>query len=192
MAPISAPVLNLIPENLDGLRILDCGFGYGEWGLMLRTRKEGLPHIVGVDIFKTYCDKNRELKIYDEIHCVDALEINQVINKPFDIIIASELLEHLEKRDSFRLLSELESLCSNLLIITTPRGRTFNSREVDGNKHNRHLSGWEVEEFSSLGFLVKVVDKPPLPRMLKIADKIRRRLFNLGRAPQQIIAWKHM
>ncbi len=189
---MNKPVLEIIPDNLDGLKILDVGFGYGEWGLMLRTRKNGNPHIVGIDIFKPYYDKQKPLRIYNEIHNINALDYPKNVKETFDIILMSEVLEHIEKKDGYQLLEKLETLCTSLLIVTTPRGETFHGTAVDENIHNCHISGWEPLELQELGFNTQSVDKTPMPKTLKMVDKIRRFLFALPRHPQQIIAWKHI
>jgi SAM-dependent methyltransferase len=189
---MNKPVLEIIPDNLDGLKILDVGFGYGEWGLMLRTRKKGNPYIVGIDIFKPYYDKQKPLRIYNEIHNINALDYPKGVQETFDIILVSEVIEHIEKKEGYQLLSKLDTLCTSLLIVTTPRGETFHGKAVDENIHNCHISGWELQELQELGFNTQTVDKTPLPKILRLVDKIRRFLFALPRHPQQIIAWKHI
>ena len=189
-SPMNQPLLDLIPDNLDGYNILDCGFGYGEWGFMIRTRKNGTPHIIGVDIFKPYCEKQKNLRIYDEIHCIDVLEIDKYLKTNYHIIIVSELVEHVKKNDGLKLIEMLEKICTNLLIITTPQGPTYHNKHVDGNKHNTHISEWKDIDFKKMGFSIKLVDKKPLPQSIRILDMIRRYLLKLKPVPKQIIAWK--
>lgn len=46
-ARVDIPVLNLIPENLDGYNVLDVGIGDGIWGLYLRAYKTGKFTLTG-------------------------------------------------------------------------------------------------------------------------------------------------
>jgi SAM-dependent methyltransferase len=58
-------VLNLLPSKIDGLVILDVGCGYGEWGFFIRTRKVGLPYMIGADIWRPHLERLCPLGIYE-------------------------------------------------------------------------------------------------------------------------------
>ncbi|HEU4719048.1 MAG TPA: SAM-dependent methyltransferase, partial [Bacteroidia bacterium] len=71
--------------------------------------------------------------------------------------VASDLIEHLEKEDGYRLIEMMEKLAAKKVVIFTPNG-FLEQREYDGNKYQVHLSGWDVEEMEKLGYKVKGIN----------------------------------
>lgn len=47
--------------------ILDVGCGYGEWGFFIRTRKVGLPYMIGTDTWRPHLNRLCPLGIYEEL-----------------------------------------------------------------------------------------------------------------------------
>jgi 16S rRNA G1207 methylase RsmC len=39
-------ILKVLPEDLNGVIILDVACGYGDWGFLMRTRKGGVPYLL--------------------------------------------------------------------------------------------------------------------------------------------------
>jgi SAM-dependent methyltransferase len=179
-------VLNLLPSKIDGLVILDVGCGYGEWGFFIRTRKVGLPYMIGADIWRPHLERLCPLGIYEGLIQVK-VPILPFKEKSVDVSLACEILEHLPKHDGYLLLNELERVSRSLIIVSSPMG--WPQEEIYGNPYESHISEWKPEEFENLGYKVKVVDAVALPRTLKLVDRLRRAFFRLP-VPRLIIAHK--
>ena len=179
--------MGLLPTDLEGLGILDIACGFGSWGYQIRVLKEGSPFILGLDIWKPYVRKTSKLGIYDGTIVADARFLPFRSNA-FDIIVACEILEHLNGKDGLRLIQEMERVCRIKAVVSTPLGFR-RQKEIDGNPHQKHLLGWQTNDLDRLGYETRVVYSTRLPRTLMIVDRIRRAIFNLHE-PKEIVAWK--
>ena len=138
-------LLSLLPETLEDLKILDVGLGYGYIGHTIRTRKSGTPYIEGIDRFHPYVEKQRKLGVYDRVIQGDARKLPYE-SQSFDIVIATDIIEHLEHDDGLTLIEEIERVSKSDVILSNPYG--YNPQEeCDNNVYQRHLSGWSPEEF---------------------------------------------
>jgi hypothetical protein len=76
------------------------------------------------------------------------------------------------------------------IILTTPYG-FMQTKGYDDNKHQRHLSGWSPQDFQARGLDTHVIDSVYMPRIVRLAYRIRQLLL---RRPwwerKQIIAWR--
>jgi SAM-dependent methyltransferase len=138
--------------NLAGKRILDVGCGRGGIGYLLRTHPGGTDaEIVGVDVHEPYLDFCRRFRIYDELIHADAstYDFDQ-----FNIVIACEVLEHLDQERSLLLLKRLESIASELVLVSTPNGPYLRGA-VDGVDSEAHLSVWNAAFFMRRGYSVR-------------------------------------
>jgi len=189
----NGPILRMIPHSLDEYKILDCGFGIGEWGFLLRGMKSGNPYIVGIDKWEKFCLKQKKLNIYDKIICDDVLKLCEIFKEnEFDIVFACELIEHLKKEDGYKLISQLEYVGKNLIIITTPYGFHNNHEKVRENIYQKHQSGWNTKEFKKFGYETNIIHSVRFTKSLKFFDNLRRKIFRLTPAQKRIIAWKKL
>jgi len=185
---IDKSVIDKIPDDLDGITILDVGCGYGVWNLLIRVKKRGIPIIIGLDIYLPYLQKLKKIKLYNGLVWADARYLPFRSDKPFNITLASEILEHLKKDEGMMVLNRLMHL-SNKIIISTPYGflRTFG---VDNNKYQLHKSSWAPQDFHLKGLDTQIVYSIGLDKLLRKIDKIRNRIFKVPRREKrQIIAW---
>ncbi len=174
-AVIENPVLALIPESIDGLRILDCAIGHGFWGHKIRIFKEGNPYLVGIDIWEPHITKQKSMGIYDELHVGDVRDMPFPDNS-FDIVIACEILEHLEKEGATVFFSEIERVAVDLVIVSTPHG--FMKQDIlYDNVDEIHRSGWVPQELRDRGYSVSIYDDRMMTRIPKFVDTVRRRFF---------------
>ncbi len=109
---------------------------------------------VGVDIFKPSIDESKKKKIHNKYYVIDILQIDRVF-KPnsFDCVIASDVIEHLSKKDGKKLLSLMETIAKKKVIIFTPNG-FIDQDEYGENPWQRHKSGWTSEEMKQYGYQV--------------------------------------
>lgn len=175
---LNSYILNALPNNLDGLIILDVGCGFGEWGYLIKTRKQGAPYVIGIDVWQPYLEKLRKLNIYDALVQADAPLI-PVRSKSVDIALACEVLEHLPKGVGRNLLKELERVTKKLILISTPLN--YPQREVHGNPYQKHISEWAPEELKELDFKVKIVHSRFAERNMRINKKVESFLLIVAR-----------
>jgi 2-polyprenyl-3-methyl-5-hydroxy-6-metoxy-1,4-benzoquinol methylase len=155
-------IMGLIPESLGGYTILDAGTGEGLWGFLLRSQKRGEPTIIGVEPFTKHIEDLRRVHLYNVLYGVTAQQY--LVDHPhqyFDLILLLEVVEHMSKPESFKMLEDLEKRLNpgGLLIVSTPDGFSEGAEGYAGNEVNRHVSGWNTGDFTSRGFTVFRVRK---------------------------------
>lgn len=190
---MSDAIMELIPSELNRVLILEVGCAKGYLGYRIRGEKTGDPTILGLDIWIPYIKDIKEFHftyahLYNDLIIADARYM-PFRDHVFNLLIASEILEHLTRRDGFELLNELERICNNRIITSTP-SRFIEQGEIDDNPYQRHISLWKEEDLIKLGYETKVV-YPKLPRALEIVDKIRRLIFQRSKPLGVIVAWKN-
>ena len=66
-------------------------------------------------------------------------------------MIASEVIEHLDKEAANYLQDTLKKLCTGNVILTTPYF-PYTQGKIRGNQYERHISFWKENEFRIAGF----------------------------------------
>jgi len=144
-------VLHEIP-SLRGKIILDLGCGKGLWGYLIKSEKEGdLGYMIGLDVSKDYLIFVKKHNIYDDLVLASASAL-PFRDKCIDIILASEVIEHLPKSDGLLLLVQMQKIAREKIIITTPNGFLPTKHKL---LLESHKSGWYVKDFRSLGYKVR-------------------------------------
>lgn len=129
--------------------VLDLGCGSSS-PLRLVERKKLL---VGVDGHSESLKKSKAKKIHDSYFKMDVLSVGSKFKKnSFDAVIALDLIEHLKKKDGFRLLAMMEKIAAKRVVVLTPNG--FIPQHNEANDLQEHLSGWSVKDFRSRGYVV--------------------------------------
>jgi ubiquinone/menaquinone biosynthesis C-methylase UbiE len=148
--PFSSPwiIRNLIG---DAKTILDVGCGDGE--AMIKINHDKKYQVTGVDLYKPYLEKAKESGVYKRLVKSDLRKIKFKQNS-FDVVLASQVIEHLSKKDGLKLLSQMSKIAKDKVVVATPNGYVpFEPfEEKDGNPLQIHKSGWEIAEFESLGY----------------------------------------
>jgi ubiquinone/menaquinone biosynthesis C-methylase UbiE len=140
--------------------VLDVGVGFGKYGFLAREytdiwndryfREEWKCTIIGVEIFAPYI-QNHHRHIYDSIVVYDAYDYLQMLcpDFAFDLIICSDMLEHLPKEKGLKVLEQFKRVGKTSIVIVPvdvrPQG------PVHGNKYERHVSSWSKEELEQFG-----------------------------------------
>ena len=116
-----------IREKGDNLRVLDVGCGTGEY-VTIPLGSLGV-NVLGIDVHCQSIQHAKENNPYSnvEFKCVS---IDEIESSSFDIVICSEVLEHLEEPDM--MLRELKRVLKSdgLCIITIPNG--YGPKEIEG------------------------------------------------------------
>ncbi len=124
-------------------------------GLSLKSKFIPAQIRVGVDIYEEYLNHIEADVPYVVLkHDIRKLE-DIFVPKSFDLVIALDVMEHLEKEESLEVLRQCEKIARKAVIIETPRG--FIPTNIDilghgGDEWQTHRSGWESEEFEALGY----------------------------------------
>lgn len=136
----------------EGFTLLDVGGGSGiaGWHLWELSRPS---RVVVVDKFGYSAQPEYVTSFFED----DGLNVVERFGpRSFDIVISTEVLEHLPKEHGERFLSGLASVARMFVGISTPNGYQEHGWRLapDGrdNPYQEHLCGWHVEELMSLGW----------------------------------------
>jgi len=122
--------------------VLDVGCGRGI-AYRYATR------IVGVDAHLPSLRKTR--KVCEDVVCADARYL-PFKDESFDTVVAVIVIEHMTKRDGYRLLSQMERVSRRRIILSTPNLYIpWKQRE----ERQQHKSRWSSSDFKKLGYKVR-------------------------------------
>lgn len=136
--------------------VLDIGCGDGEL-MSLLADGEGWK-IYGLELYENAIKKAKKRNIYAEIVNTDVTNISNVSNlKKFDVVFASQVIEHLKRNDALKSLKEWEKLAKKRVVVSTPIGfikYDLLEERNDSNPYQKHLSGWNIKELREMGYKV--------------------------------------
>lgn len=138
--------------------MLDVACGKGKWGFLTRLNapflvKEPPMKIVGCDIFLPYLRFCQGLStVYDCLVRCDARYL-PFKKGAFDIVLAAEVIEHLNKEDCEKIFAESERCAKKKVIITTPRC-PLHQEALDDNVHQQHISRYTANDLKKRGFVI--------------------------------------
>lgn len=155
ITPIVEKILKVRPAT-----ILDIGFGYGKWGYLSREyleswqgrieKREWKIKITGIDAYKPLSKLGWINIFYDKIITKDALEAIKELGN-YDLVIATDVLEHLEKNRSIELFNECYKRANKCFIVSIPIGESWLNNYVPyGNEYDKHRCVWHLEEIKDL------------------------------------------
>jgi SAM-dependent methyltransferase len=113
-----------------------------------------LTYSVGVDISEDAVRESRNRGIHTAYAVIDITRLDQHFpSRSFDCVLASDVIEHLDKEAGDNLIRAMERIARRRVVIFTPNG-FLPQRAYGGNPFQEHLSGWTVEEMKSRGYRV--------------------------------------
>jgi len=145
----------IIAQQMKGFKsVLDVGCGDGDVMAILNNDRKF--NVTGIDLFKPFINRARKTGAYKKLLIGDIrdLEFN---DGSFDVVLSSQVVEHLKKKEALRMIKEMERIAKKRVIIATVVGfLPFHpiDGDDDGNDLQEHKSGWEVDEFRKLGYTV--------------------------------------
>jgi tetratricopeptide (TPR) repeat protein len=101
--------------------------------------------IDGLELFEPYIQAHQRA-LYDHIYIADIREAARVLDC-YDLIIAGDVIEHLDKDDGKTVVRLLYEKAQKALLVNIPLGGGWEHGEVHGNPGERHRSQWECEDF---------------------------------------------
>lgn len=130
-------------------------------GLSLKSQYITADVRVGVDIYRPYLEKIDADIPYAVINA-DIRELDTLfLPRSFDLVIALDVVEHLEKDDALKLLDDCEAIAKEAVVIETPKGYIPQNMDImgfGGDEWQTHRSSWEPEEFEERGYNVILRD----------------------------------
>ena len=136
-------ILSLI-KDLSFSNIADIGCGLGELLIFLKENiKQKEISYTGLDFAEETLKKNKKSLPWAEFEYMDVT--NAPINKKYDLIICSEVIEHIEdQKEAFKNIAKTVNPDGHL-ILTTPTGKIFETEKRFG--HTNHLTQNELRKF---------------------------------------------
>jgi len=134
-------------ELSDCNTVLDLGCGYNS-----QIQHCNIPFSLGVELFEPYLQESKKKGIHNQYTKADIRKV-EFKPKSFDVILCSEVLEHLTKEEGYKLIKKMERWAKKKIIITMPNGYLWQDG-YGNNPLQEHKSGWNVEELEELGLKV--------------------------------------
>lgn len=152
-------IRDMIPP--DARSILDVGCGMMHDGdpltedILHDVCRGGRYEVTGIDKFPRCIQWREQNGPPGDYRVMDARDVT-ALGRRFDVVMCHHVIEHLPKDDGRRLLAALEGMYDRLLVVATPTGfvdTEYNVR-LRRNELERHLCGWEPDEFRNRGYRV--------------------------------------
>ena len=143
------PICRVIDKSAESILDVGCGQGYP---MRLIRLVMSPKNVVGVDLFEKYIKEAKRDKLHDE-YVISDIRKMKFKKKSFDVVLASQVIEHLPKEDGRRFIKDLERIAKKQVIIATPIGEMYHP-PIDGNELQLHLSHYYPEDLEKMGYRV--------------------------------------
>ena len=125
-------------------------------GLSLKSQYLGAPNIVGVDIYEPYL-KAIETEVPYSVVKYDVRKLEDIfMENSFDVVYALDILEHLDKYESYNLIGVCKRIARKAVLVEMPRGYIPQNLDIQGfgaHEYQTHRCSWEPEDLERLGFI---------------------------------------
>lgn len=138
----------LLPQETESVLDLGCGKGVAAEVF----NKEKKYQFFGVDLYEPYLKVCRKRGFYKKLIKADLKKIN-FKEKSFDVVILFQVIEHLNKKDSEKLIKKALKFAKKAVLISVPNGNCY-QEAYDGNIYHKHKSSWIPSDLKKLGFTV--------------------------------------
>lgn len=133
--------------------VLDVGCGVDA---ALLSKVPGIPYSVGVDLeLPVEASSSGDARErHSDYRRLDIRTLSKHFEPGgFDCVVALDVIEHLPMDEGHELLTAMERIATKRVIVYTPNG-FVPQPPAPGNPHQKHLSGWTVEDFEKRGYTV--------------------------------------
>jgi hypothetical protein len=141
-------------QSLSIRTILDVGVGFGKYGFLAREYldirfgrekpRTWQIEIYGLEPYKPFISGNPIIDyVYNNVFNIDAdtfLKEHSLCNVTWDLVFMCDVLEHMEKEESVRILNEFRKRAVNV-IVTVPIG-PYPQGAIFNNPWEEHKSTW--------------------------------------------------
>ncbi len=110
----------LSPSLSAATNFLDVGCGSGEY--LVTATEAGVAYVCGVDLAMAYCRRARQLVCGSSI-AQSAAEALPFRDRAFDVVLCSEVVEHIDPSAAHSALAELARVARRVVVVTTPNDR---------------------------------------------------------------------
>jgi len=109
---------------------------------------------IGVDAFKPSIEKSKKAGIHNKYYLANVMDIGKKFKEnSFDVVLASDLIEHLKKKEGCKLIRMMEKIAKKRVIIFTPNG-FLPQKKFENNDWQIHKSGWTAKEMKKKGYKI--------------------------------------
>ena len=146
-------------EKIAPRTVVDIGAGAGTYAKLMRDTPERIVTGAGelaqrvwrdqwtaIEGWAPYVDDFGLNDLYDEVIVSDARRLNWLSYRA-DLVIAGDVLEHMERDDARRLIKRIKQGAHNLIVsipvLHLPQGA------VNGNPYERHIDHWSAASMAN-------------------------------------------
>jgi len=144
------PLVKALIENLVDCRsVLDLGCGQSS---MLQY-VPWVENSLGVEVWEPYINESKQHHIHTNYIQSNLIDFKPTCN--YDAVMCIDVIEHIKKEESEKLIKNMLAWSDKKVIIYVPNGFMPQTDPYhDKNKYQEHISGWDVQDFTKLGFKV--------------------------------------
>ncbi|MDP2684906.1 MAG: class I SAM-dependent methyltransferase [bacterium] len=149
------PFLSALFPDLKNKKILDIGCGKGMVGFLIRIQRDLTNStLIGMDISDNFLSFTKKYNIYDKLIKADLRKKLPIKDHSVDVVICSEVIEHMKKETGEKLLKEINRIIAKdgRVIITTPNVWL---EMPSKNYFDQHHSLWKISDFTKRGYTVR-------------------------------------
>ena len=149
--PIKDPMVverrELIKQTLAGCQsLLNVGCGSSA------VRQFGVPVNAGIELHKPTFDRAVAAATHEQLVQGDVREIRKHFpDKSFDACLCVDVIEHLTKEESDRLLNDMEQVARNVVVVVCPVGWLDQRHYEEGDLMDHH-SAWMPSDLRARGY----------------------------------------
>ena len=130
-------------------------------GLSLKSKFIPAQIRVGVDIYEKYFD-HIEADVPYVVMKYDVRKLDEIfLPKSFDIVLALDIIEHIEKDEAQSMIKQCEKIARKAVILETPNGLVEQNLDITGHgghEFQTHRCFWTDKELQGMGYQTVVRD----------------------------------
>ena len=151
--PDEIDLRNRLPrDSFNNLIVLNVGVGSGHSGLARQLPFLKFKQLDNIDVHQPYLDAGKTRSyITKKVNFIKA-DLRNFDTSPYNLVMMFDVLEHLPKEDSLKILDEIKS-CQLIFI---PLEKEFR-KNTFGAESQDHLSLWTEEDFKNRGYATEVL-----------------------------------
>jgi len=163
--------MSVLRELKDCETVLDLGCGTSS----VVELASWVRHSVGVDTHEESINECERRGVHSEYFRGSVFDFDTDASS-FEAVIAIDVIEHMDRDGGRALLDKMEYWSSKKVILTTPNG-WLPQDEKEDNPLQRHLSAWNMDDFTIRGYTVRGLNGLKWLRKSEAEIRWRPRIF---------------